>query len=92
MMGTLRFAHHKRPSSRETLPLTRPRCFASIADAKHRRSFLKDGGRGRQCTLSHKGRGKEDEGDRLRLVAAFLAAGFEQEPGAALGLVDEDFE
>src|SRR5882762_2953244 len=37
--------------------------------------------------LSYKGRGKE-----LRLVAAFLAAGFEQEPGAALGLVDEDFE
>src|SRR4030081_1295914 len=35
---------------------------------------------------------RNDEGDRLRLVAAFLAAGFEQEPGAALGLVDEDFE
>src|SRR5882672_3035261 len=31
-------------------------------------------------------------GTPLRLVAAFLAPGFEQEPGAALGLVDEDFE
>jgi hypothetical protein len=29
---------------------------------------------------------------RLRRVAAFLAAGLEQEPGAALGLVDEGFE
>src|SRR5712664_4996127 len=28
----------------------------------------------------------------LRLVAAFLTAGFEQEPGAALGLVDEGLE
>src|ERR1700730_14670393 len=28
----------------------------------------------------------------LRLVAAFLAAGLEQEPGAALGLVDEGLE
>src|SRR5229473_2892554 len=28
----------------------------------------------------------------LRFVAAFLAAGFEQEPGAALGLVDEGLE
>src|SRR5262245_38490999 len=28
----------------------------------------------------------------LRRVGAFLAAGFEQEPGAPLGLVDEQFE
>lgn len=37
--------------------------------------------------LSHKGRGQERAA--LRRVAAFLTAGFEQEPGAALGLVDE---
>ncbi len=43
-----------------------------------------------RATFSHKGRREEPR--RLRLVAAFLAAGFEQEPGAALGLVDEDFE
>src|ERR1700694_3285640 len=30
--------------------------------------------------------------ERLRRVAAFLAAGFEQEPGAALGFVDEGLE
>src|SRR6266851_8626572 len=36
---------------------------------------------------AYKGDGKE-----LRFVAAFLAAGFEQEPGAALGLVDEGLE
>ena len=28
----------------------------------------------------------------LRLVGAFLAAGLEQEPGAALGFVDEGFK
>src|SRR6476620_5468818 len=32
------------------------------------------------------------EAATLRLVAAFLAAGLEQEPGAALGFVDEGFE
>ena len=39
-----------------------------------------------------RGRGSALCTDGLRLVAAFLAAGFEQEPGAALGLVDEVFE
>src|ERR1700727_3623273 len=34
----------------------------------------------------------EDQSQSLRLVAAFLAAGLEQEPGAAFGFVDEGFE
>src|ERR1700679_2271141 len=50
------------------------------------------GGHGANSAFAHPTIQSADLSRRLRGVVAFLAAGFEQEPGAALGLVDEGFQ